>query len=394
MLSARRPLLMVSLGAALVLSCASFNFLIDPYGAWGTGIVGPAFGKINDDRLQIPYMLRTSAPETILVGSSRVAWGIPIDEGYRDGILNAGVRNASIPQMSRIIDLALRGKGLKRIIWFVDFFAFSSHHIVHDPHFDKRMEGSFVAKIEETLFSLNTFGDSFDTLKRKLIGRARLRHSRTVTIPWPMYYICSRLNTKASSDLSTVPDFVLAQQLTRGWYSAYELSPDLIRLFSRTVQKARARGVEVILVVPPMTQYELELIRQSGQWRTFEEFKRILATNGSFWDFAAYNSIAQTDTLFRDTTHMKPATGHMVLRIVLGEDTTTCDRATSVIAKSGVLVSPQTVGAELTRQNLLLQRAVDPASRYSRIASQVRQALTAKAAATPSTVAVGSASIR
>jgi hypothetical protein len=115
-----------------------------------------------------------------------------------------------------------------------------------------------------------------------------------------MDFICSTLNTKATSDLSTVPDFVLATQLTRNWYTDYRFSPALVRLFSATVEKARAQGVEVVLVMAPMSQYELEFLRQSGQWPKFQEFKRMITGYGPFWDFTGYNAIARTDQMFRD----------------------------------------------------------------------------------------------
>jgi hypothetical protein len=378
MSSANRPLMMLSLAAAIAFGCAAFNFIVDPYGAWGTGIVAPAFGKINDERLQIPYLLRTSEAETVLVGNSRVAWGIPIEEGYRDGILNAGILAATVPQAVHIIDVALEGKRLKRIVWFVDFLAFSDHYNKVDARFEARLSGNLEAKIEETLFSLTALGDSFDTLKRAIGGRARLRRTRTVSIPWPMDFICSTLNTKATSDLSTVPDFVLATQLTRNWYTDYRFSPALVRLFSATVEKARAQGVEVVLVMAPMSQYELEFLRQSGQWPKFQEFKRMIAGYGPFWDFTGYNAIARTDQMFRDATHMEPAVGQMVLRIVLGKDSPPCNAGTAAIEASGVLIQPDSLESVLAEQDQRRQAADEPASRYSRMATRIRNSIAAK----------------
>ncbi len=381
--SARRPFIMLLLAAAIAFGCAAFNFLIDPYGAWGTGLVPPAFGKINDERLQIPYLLRTSEPSTILVGNSRVAWGIPIEEGYRDGVLNAGILGATVPEATRIINDALAGKHLKRIVWFVDFLAFSDHYNKVDPRFDARLSGSLEAKIEETLFSLNALGDSFDTLKRALGGRSRLRRTRTVAIPWPMDFICSSLNTRATSDLSTVPDFVLATQLTRNWYTDYRISPALVRLFTDTLRKARAQGVDVVLVMAPMSQYELEFLRQSGQWQKFQDFKRMIAAHGPVWDFTGYNAIAHDDRMFRDATHMEPAVGQMVLRIVLGLDSTPCNAPTAAIAESGVLIQPSSLEAALATQDQMRRAANDPSSRYSRMATRIRNSIAAKNALAP-----------
>ncbi len=93
-------------------------------------------------------------------------------------------------------------------------------------------------------------------------------------------------------------------------------------------------------MIAPMSQYELDFLRQSGQWQRFQDFKRMLAANGPFWDFPGYNAIARSDKLFRDATHMKPATGEMVLRMVMGKNSTPCNAAT---AESGVLIQPYSV---------------------------------------------------
>ena len=50
----------------------------------------------------------------------------------------------------------------------------------------------------------------------------------------------------------------------------------------------------MIPFVPPFSEYELELIRQGGQWETFQNFKRQLASVAPFWDFSGYNEIART----------------------------------------------------------------------------------------------------
>jgi hypothetical protein len=371
----RRLFLMLALVAVVVLVCAGFNYLVDPYRSWGTGLIDPIFSKLSNDRIQIPYLLRSTAPETVLVGSSRVAWGINIEEGYRTGILNAGIAGATVPQVVNVIDVALQNRALKRIVWFVDFFAFSRHYQHVDPNFDARLSGSLESKLEETLLSLDAIGDSFDQLKRSLGGRQKLRRTRMVAIPWPMDFICPELDRRVNSDLSTVSDAVVIAQLTRNWYADYDPSPDLARLFSDTVRRIRARHVELVMVVAPMSQYELEVMRQSGQWEHFQDFKRMLAANGPFWDFSGYNPVARRADLFRDATHMKPAMGEMVLRIVLRMDARPCNARAASIAASGQLVDPGSVESALARQDQMLRRAIDPPSHFTEVAARARRSI-------------------
>ena len=85
-----------------------------------------------------------------------------------------------------------------------------------------------------------------------------------------------------------------------------------------------------------MSEYELELIRQGGHWPDFERFKRTVAAAGPLWDFAAYNHLANTDALFLDVLHLKPAAGNAILRIMLGMQPALCDGDANLIAASGV----------------------------------------------------------
>lgn len=371
----RRLFLMLSILALVVTLGIGFNYLTDPYRAWGTRLVDPVFAKLSNARVEVPYLLRTNTPETVLIGSSRVAWGMNIEEGYRDGVLNAGIAGATVPQAVSLIDLALQNPALKRIVWFVDFFAFSRHYDRVDPNFDARLSGSVESRLEETLLSLNEMSDGFDELKRALGGRQNLRRTRTVAIPWPMDFICSELDRPASTDLSTVSDAVVIAQLTHNWYANYDPSPELARLFSATIRRIRARGVSAVIVVAPMSQYELEIVRQSGQWEHFQEFKRMLGTSGSFWDFSGYNPISSHSELFRDATHMKPEMGEMVLRMVLGMDARPCNERAALIAASGRLIEPRSVETELARQDDMLHRAIDPPTHFAEIAARARRSI-------------------
>ena len=80
----RRVVLMLALGAAVVAAAMGFNYAVNPYGAWRVALVDPIYRKLVADRAQMPYLLRTTAPVTVLIGSSRVQMGMRIEQGYRD----------------------------------------------------------------------------------------------------------------------------------------------------------------------------------------------------------------------------------------------------------------------------------------------------------------------
>ncbi len=362
-------LLMVALDAIAM----GVNYVVNPYGAWRIALIDPIFRKLTGDRAQMPYQLRTTAPETVLIGSSRVQVGMRIEQGYRDGVLNASVGAASMADLSRIIDVALRNLRLKRIVWGVDFYAFNAriHHV--NPTFEARVAFSPRSLIEDSLLSLGALGDSFDLVKRAVRGRRRLPPTITSDIPWPMELICDQLAATQAHGLAMVPQTNIENGLAQvqSWfYANYVFAPEIAVRFREIVDRARAHHVEVILFVPPMSEYELELIRQGGHWTDFERFKHAVAAVAPVWDFAAYNGISHTDNLFLDVLHMKPAAGNEILRIMLGLDASSaCGEDARIIAKSAVRLDPSSIDAVLSQQERSRDQAASNSSRYSHIAS-------------------------
>ena len=86
----RRLRLMFGLTALLLGIAIGFNYLVDPYGAWGNRLVHPIFRQIKRERLATPYFVWTAQPRVLLIGSSRMLMGIRIDQGERDGAYHQG----------------------------------------------------------------------------------------------------------------------------------------------------------------------------------------------------------------------------------------------------------------------------------------------------------------
>jgi len=86
---ARRLIVMMLALAAVCAAAITLNYLINPYGAWQTALIDPIFRADNDARMTTPYLVRTTQPHTLLMGSSRVRVGMPIEQGFR---LRSGLR--------------------------------------------------------------------------------------------------------------------------------------------------------------------------------------------------------------------------------------------------------------------------------------------------------------
>jgi hypothetical protein len=357
-------MLMFALTAALVGAVAALDFSLNPYGAWPVELINPVFRKIKNDRLGTPYLLHVAEPETLLVGSSRVLMGMRIEQGYRDGVMNAALTAATIPQLTRIVTVALARPRLKRIVWGVDFFAFSAGWNHDDRNFDARIAGSRAAKIEETLIGFDALGDGYELLRRALRGAATLPPTATASVPWTPDLICAELARERGIGLAVAGRRRIIAELTHNPYANYHFSPKLLDMFRASVDKARARGVDVVLFLPPLSQYELELIRQGGLWDTFQHFKKMLASLEPYYDFSGYNEIARRDELFLDSLHMKAPIGHQVLRIALGMEPAGCPEA-AIVTRSVMRVSAESADQTLAAEQRMLVSATQRESRYS-----------------------------
>ncbi len=364
--------MMFALAGVLIAGGIALTWLLNPYGATRSNFIDPIFRKIKRERLATPYLLRVAQPETLLLGSSRVLMGMRIDQGERDGVMNAALKGATLSQISQIVDVALQNPRLKRIIWGVDFFAFGARWKLDDPNFDARIADNPATRLEETLMSLDALGDGFDFYRRALRGRARLTTTMTAAVPWPMKLICNQYVTHrvGGLDVGTPAEIAVQMRQFMYLYQHYEFSESQLAIFRKTVERIRAHHVELILFLPPLSEYELELIRQTGHWEDFEKFKRTLAAIAPFYDFAAYNAMAQRDEFYLHVIHFKAAPGHQIMRMLIGANTDICDDDARVVAQSWMLADAASIDHVLASEDEMRDRAVAQHSRYSQIAAQ------------------------
>lgn len=368
----RRLTLMFVLTATVVAASILANYLLNPYGAWPVALIDPIFRKIEHERVATPYMLRVAQPETMLLGSSRVYMGMRIEQGERDGMMNAALSGATIAQLSRVVKVALLNPRLKRIVWGVDFFAFDEKWKGHDVFFDRRISNDAALKLEDTLLSLSTLSDGYRYLSRSRRGVKKLRPIATSSLPWPMPMVCEQFVATADHGLQLSDDAEVEQELTEDLpdYTTYRFSPETLKLFRDTVAAARDRGVQVSMFVPPFSEYELELIRQGGQWETFQRFKRELAAIGPVWDFSGYNAAARTDGLYMHIMHYKVAVGQEILRIVTGAETSACGELATAVASSAMRVDSASIDRALAKQEEMREQQTRTESRYSRLVAR------------------------
>lgn len=334
---------------------AGVNWLADPYGAWGIALIDRVYLRTNqDERVVTPYHLRTEQPTTMLVGSSRVLWGMPVEQGYRDGFFNASLPGASLDEIAGLVRVALRNPHLKRLVWGVDFFCFEENWSGRDPLMRLRLEDTFGLRVTETLLSTDALTASGKLLVRAAVGRIRLAATEAAPLPWPQAIVAAALDDAQQARVAEPNDRNSERQLDREVfrYSGYRLSADGLARFRASVAAVRGAGVDVIVFIGPMNVYEIEAIHQGGSWDAFREWKRQLATIQPYWDFSGYNDLAYADHLFTDPMHYRAGVGQLILRRLLGEDTSKCGETAQLILDSGVWVDAATVDQHLARQEV------------------------------------------
>jgi hypothetical protein len=386
----RRLILMLVCLAAMLATVVAVNWIVNPYGVWRTTVVDRAY-RLTDasvdnlgEHLSTPYRLRIEHPTTLLVGSSRVLWGMHVAQRGQDTFLNASLSGATLAELAGALRLATQNPRLRRVIWGVEFYAFDEKFTgFRHPDLRVRLEAdeqrALVLRVKETLFNMKAFRDS-----RRVLARAARGHkpaSMRGPVPWPEDMIREQLASVGDRGLARARDAKIKDQL-KDWINSYEdyrLSQPQVALFQEIVANLRQAGLEVILFVPPMSDCELGTIVQLGAWDDFQHWKRELLGAGPYWDFSGYGKLDLSPELFTDVPHFKPAVGQVILRRLLDMDCAACGERAQAIWDAGVRVDAATVDAYLVRQEAT-RTAIRP--RNTRCDRVVEGMLAARAAST------------
>ena len=361
--SVRRLRLMLLCLLGLLATVPLINWIVNPYGVWRIAVVDRVYRVTQPqpftneaaERVTSAYRVRVEEPTTVLVGSSRVLLGMPIEPGGQDGFLNASLSGASLAEIAAVLRLATANPRLQRVIWGVDFYAFEEKFIgFRQPETRMRLEGDegrlMLMRIKETLLSMQALADSRRVLSRVIGGRDKL--PLPVPVPWPEQVIKENLEDPAQHGLDQADAEELKRHLA-DWifnYSDYQLSDTQLSLFRTAMATLQQARIDVILFVPPLSHCELEVIEQAGQWDTFQRWKRQLVPTAPYWDFSGYEKLDRVDSFFVNVAHFKPAVGHVILRKLLGQGCEQCGKMAQIIGDAGVWADMATVDAYLTRQ--------------------------------------------
>ncbi len=363
--------------AVIVLSAiavlVSWNLLIDPYGGYGLveldGIEDHR--GTNGTRRTKAEALRRGGYETVLLGSSVVATGFDPSSRALDGsrTYNLGLAGSALLEQAGALRMALAAEPPpRRVLFFIDFELFDRTRIPRSVYVQS---------------PLNPRYGVFEYHASNLLGAQATEHSAQALRNWtkektPNYDAAGHRFTPVRREGTPWRRMFTRELELLGAAAQINYAEDRFVLLARMIRSCRARGTELLLVIPPAHGLRLEL-RQRQHPTAWEDWKRELvrlvetenanpSTAGPvrLFDFAVHCEPAEetvpqpgdtTTTLehFWDGLHFQTGLGDQVLARMLGTE--------SLLTKDPPPDLPASFGRELYSANIESHLEEDSAAR-------------------------------
>ncbi len=325
-----------------------FNILVDPYDVFNTpnflGINHSKPRKDNSDRLFKATDTIRIKPVTILMGSSRTKQGLdPNHPAFKNEqpAYNLSLNGLNTYELRRYIEHAVANqKDLDLVIVGLDFFMFNTF-LENQPTFSEQ-------RLEKRHISLEDF------IKITFSSDALLASKETI--------IDSKKNPPDNSGYGENgfmpyrnPDPEKTQwrfeSNIKGYYKfhiKYQLSTQFMDNFKKIVDLCQQNQIKLILFISPSHATQWEAIRATGEWSTFEEWKREVVKITPVFDFSGYNSITTEPihnemTNYADNSHYTKKIGDLVLNRILSY------KEADVPDDFGVLINPENIESHLAK---------------------------------------------
>lgn len=353
-------------GGSFLVTCAlaaALNLFVDPYGLFGS----PRIRGINDpkpaasDRIRYvkAYYADRARWRTVLAGNSRVEVGLdptsPCWSAAEQPVLNLGIPGLGVGDQIAFIEHAEATSEVGRVflgVDLVDFLVNASTPVDYSAWPGRPLERPFNLRrwMDGTsnphygmdrardwltgLFSLDTTADSLVTLARQPVnGLATVRadgfNPARDYLPMILHegqaVLFRQKNAEVVGMLS--PAGLDVYQGDRPWSWTFET-------LDRFLDRARNRGVEVVLFINPYHSEYLAAIGITNKWAALERWKRTLVSIASrhgiqLWDFNVFDQ--RTNELppppgdhstilrwFWEPAHYRSEYGELMLAQMLG----------------------------------------------------------------------------
>jgi hypothetical protein len=334
--------------AFYLFTIVGINGLVDPYGIYKTpnilGINHEKPEKQSNDRLVKAIDVIHYQPVTIFLGSSRTKQGLdPNHPAFSNAqpAYNLSLDGANVYEMMRYLEHTIKNQpNLKEVIVGIDFFMFNEL-LGNQPGFNEnRLEKSYIipGDIMNTLFSVDTLEITKETILASLKEpNKNVSYGEKGFFPHRKY-----------QDGGSEGRFKNAINVYYKFHHKYEFSDKYFENLQKIVNLCREKNIKLTLFISPSHAIQWESIRATGEWQTFENWKKKLVELTPIWDFSGYNSIT-TEKLqdkmenYADSSHYTKPVGDLVLNRISGY------QVEKVPADFGVLLTPENINSHLAK---------------------------------------------
>ncbi|HEY9647433.1 MAG TPA: hypothetical protein V6C88_13730 [Chroococcidiopsis sp.] len=339
----------------------AFNIAIDPYGAFNSpaiaGINQAKPEKFKQDMLVKAIEVTQKHPDLILLGSSRVQWGIdPHYPGFSEARspYNLALQGVNMGEMRHYFDHALTNQpALKQVIIGLDELMFSEFNVDRPGFEPSRLSQRFLP-VQDWLnmtLSIDALQASQRTLETNrdrpsAVDVGEFRVAPPIFVDGMLALSHSEPNPPSAAEFISNLSNRLRPDRSDGRYSDYRVAAEQMDHFRYIVETCRQRGIELKVFISPEHAMLFDAMNHYRFGSDIEQWKRELVKITPVWDFSGYNSITTETprrqmTYYLDSSHYSPTTGRLIL------DRMFAKTSDAIPSDFGVLLTPSTIEAHL-----------------------------------------------
>ncbi len=290
---------------AILLILALFNIIVDPFSIFNLVNI-KNFNELKPDKNRqqritkvVELKLEKKPVDVIFLGSSRVDKAI--DTEYFYNLTGKNAKNLAMNALtnSELIKIAKNAHAIhpeiKTMYAGLDFFRFLKYQA------DDGRTVNMTLNKNLTISEFNPLVLSFDTTIASVNTIiANIKHKDNASKEDPTGIFEYRLKQYSDS------------------YKDMELSTIEIQKLANFKKEMQKKGVEVVFYLNPTHATDLQLIKEKGGQKVFEEWKRALAQNFNYIDFDIVNdatgeNIDQNTKYFYESSHSTTEMGKLVI---------------------------------------------------------------------------------
>lgn len=353
-------LLLLSLALAPLVLVASINLVADPLGIYGV-VETEGFNAIKPraqrfERLLKPIRAQRLNPDTLILGTSRSAYGIDPASPWltADGSVafNNAVMGSTLRDLKAMATHALLTTNARTLLVDLDFFMFNIYKDTPYPfpHIVKKSPGDIGYLMSQWLVTLPSW-DMLDASRATLTGQDEPERLNALGLMINERKIAQYLR---KGGMRNAADITLMDYTRELWtpcpgatyrYADPQTGANTWQAFEELLALSTAHDVRLVLYTSPVHASLLATLDASGLWPAYEQWQRDLvehletyqaghsAAQISFFDFSHINTItaepipAESDTestmqWYVDPAHFRTEVGELMLGAIAGHHET------------------------------------------------------------------------